>query len=142
MLAVCLLISLLAAEFKPRMEKLLADIVLMNEIAILSVQVEAADDEYDQSLFSVGSRDSGASSPHPAPTLQAHGTLISNENIAWTNIGGKPRDRYDLLRQPSTGDLAVKAQLDHWEDPIEARTDEVRLIVDTITYVTLIVILT
>jgi hypothetical protein len=120
------------------MEQLLADIVLMNEIAILAEQVEAADDEYGKSLLTFGSlRDSGAFTP----PLQAVGSIISEEDIAWTNeeevatqsettrlLTSPPnKSRFDLLQPLPGSALSIKARLDHWEDPVEVM-NEVRIL--------------
>jgi hypothetical protein len=93
LLVVALSLFRLLVEFKPRMEQLLADIVLMNEIAILAEQVEMTAEDNDQA--SIASPVSGTellatSNPSNINSSSGIGRLHSpglvEEDIAWSNV--------------------------------------------------------
>jgi hypothetical protein len=142
-------------QFKPRMEKLLADIVLMNELAILADQVEAVtavfNDENDGS-GNIDKHQKAATLSKIADSLE-EGFDIMKEKVSWIDAGtdednvvfetddgaplGESTEKVDSktfsinalldLRKNSSGEFIIKDFLDPWDDPVESINNKVCL---------------
>jgi len=111
------------AEFKPRLEKILADVVILNEVALLAEQADRMDDEGTSEYLH---NERSANLADVSWVHAALGKANSSEEGEGSSIKSSARIRLSKAQfsKSESGSFPFKDKLDRWQEPVN-KLDEV-----------------
>ena len=110
-----------AVDFKLKLEKLLADMVIVSEIADLAAEVDILNDEVPPDEKSDGENDALINLPKPGSNKKGL-SVWSNVDFEKTHESFEEEEDKKALREPHlrrspSGNIQFKSRLEKWNEP-------------------------